>query len=157
MPNVTPFLWYDDNAEEAVEHYRSVFGNVKVLETTRYGDAGPGTPGSVMTISFEVAGQRLTALNGGPLFSFTEAISLQVDVDGGQGEVDRLWNGLADGGTESQCGWVRDRFGLWWQIVPRELTTLLTDPDPDRAQRAMQAMLKMGKIDIAELEAAAAG
>jgi predicted 3-demethylubiquinone-9 3-methyltransferase (glyoxalase superfamily) len=130
---------------------------VKVLETTRYGDAGPGTPGSVMTISFEVAGQRLTALNGGPLFSFTEAISLQVDVDGGQGEVDRLWNGLADGGTESQCGWVRDRFGLWWQIVPRELTTLLTDPDPDRAQRAMQAMLKMGKIDIAELEAAAAG
>jgi predicted 3-demethylubiquinone-9 3-methyltransferase (glyoxalase superfamily) len=91
------------------------------------------------------------------LFSFTEAISLQVDVDGGQGEVDRLWNGLADGGTESQCGWVRDRFGLWWQIVPRELTTLLTDPDPDRAQRAMQAMLKMGKIDIAELEAAAAG
>jgi predicted 3-demethylubiquinone-9 3-methyltransferase (glyoxalase superfamily) len=157
MPNVTPFLWYDDNAEEAVEHYRSVFGDVKVLETTRYGDAGPGTPGSVMTISFEVAGQRLTALNGGPLFSFTEAISLQVDVDGGQGEVDRLWNGLADGGTESQCGWVRDRFGLWWQIVPRELTTLLTDPDPDRAQRAMQAMLKMGKIDIAELEAAAAG
>ena len=157
MPNVTPFLWYDDNAEEAVEHYRSVFGDVKVLETTRYGDAGPGTPGSVMTISFEVAGQRLTALNGGPLFSFTEAISLQVDVDGGQGEVDRLWNGLADGGTESQCGWVRDRFGLWWQIVPRELTTLLTDPDPDRAQRAMQAMLKMGKIDIAELETAAAG
>jgi predicted 3-demethylubiquinone-9 3-methyltransferase (glyoxalase superfamily) len=157
MPTITPFLWYDDNAEEAVEYYRSLFGDVQVFETSRYGDAGPGKAGSVMTISFEVAGQRLTALNGGPDFPFTEAISLQVDVDGGQEEVDRLWNGLADGGTESQCGWVRDRFGLWWQIVPRELTALLTDPDPDRARRAMQAMLKMSKIDIAELEAAAAG
>jgi predicted 3-demethylubiquinone-9 3-methyltransferase (glyoxalase superfamily) len=157
MPTITPFLWYDDNAEEAVEHYRSIFGDVKVFETTRYSDVGPGKPGSVMTISFEVCGQRLTALNGGPEFQFTEALSLQVDVDGGQDEVDRLWNRLADGGTESQCGWVRDRFGLWWQIVPRELTALLTDPDPDRARRAMEAMLKMGKINIAELEAAAAG
>ena len=157
MTKITPFLWYDDNAEEAVQYYRSLFGDVKILETSRYSDVGPGKPGSVMTISFEVAGQRLTALNGGSEFQFTEAISLQVDVDGGQDEVDRLWNGLADGGTESQCGWVRDRFGLWWQIVPRELTALITDPDPERAQRAMQAMLKMGKIDIAELKAAAAG
>ena len=157
MPAITPFLWYDNDAEEAVEHYRSIFGDVKVFETTRYGEAGPGEPGSVMTISFEVAGQRLTALNGGPHFKFTEAISLQVDVDGGQDEVDRLWNRLADGGTESQCGWVQDNFGLWWQIAPRELTALLTDPDPERAQRAMRSMLQMGKIDIAELKAAADG
>jgi predicted 3-demethylubiquinone-9 3-methyltransferase (glyoxalase superfamily) len=154
MPTITPFLWYASDPTEAVEFYKTLFDDVRVLETSHYGSSGPGEPGSVMTVTFEVGGQRLIALNGGPDFPLTEAFSLQVDVSG-QDEVDRFWDALAAEGTESQCGWIRDRFGLWWQIVPRELTALLTDPDPERAQRAMQAMLKMSKIDIAELEAAA--
>jgi predicted 3-demethylubiquinone-9 3-methyltransferase (glyoxalase superfamily) len=157
MPTITPFLWYDDNAEEAVDFYSTLFDDVKVHDATRYGEAGPGTPGSVMTIEFEVAGQRLIALNGGPGYPMTEAFSLSVRVDS-QDEVDRLYDGLAaDGGLAHNCGWVRDRFGLWWQIVPATLEEVLSDPDPVKAQRAMKAMLGMHKLDIAALRAARDG
>jgi predicted 3-demethylubiquinone-9 3-methyltransferase (glyoxalase superfamily) len=165
MQTITPFLWFNDKAEEAAEFYVSLFssrpgadsgrGPSKVLDVTRYGEAGPGTPGSVMVVNFQLDGQEFTALNGGPQFPFTEAISFQVDCST-QEEVDALWGALtADGGEESQCGWLKDKYGLSWQIVPTRLTELLTDPDPRRAQRAMQAMLQMKKIDIAELERAA--
>jgi predicted 3-demethylubiquinone-9 3-methyltransferase (glyoxalase superfamily) len=153
MPTITPFLWFDNNAEEAVEFYRSLFDDAKILDTARYGEGGPGSPGTVMTMTFELAGQRFIALNGGPEFRFTEAISLFVNVQT-QDEVDRLWTALSDGGSESQCGWVRDRFGLWWQIVPDALGKLLGDPDREKANRAMQAMLGMSKIDISGLQAA---
>jgi predicted 3-demethylubiquinone-9 3-methyltransferase (glyoxalase superfamily) len=165
MQTISPFLWFNDKAEEAAEFYVSVFssrpgadsgrGPSKVLEVSRYGEAGPGTPGSVMVVKFQLDGQEFTALNGGPQFPFTEAISFEVDCTT-QEEVDALWSALtADGGEESQCGWLKDRYGLSWQIVPTRLTELLTDPDAGRAQRAMQAMLQMKKIDIAELERAA--
>lgn len=157
MPTITPFLWYDDNAEEAVDFYSTLFTDAKVHSVSRYGEAGPGAPGKVMTIDFELAGQHLTALNGGPQFPFTEAFSLAVRVDT-QDEVDRLWDALcADGGAEGNCGWVRDKFGLWWQIVPATLEEVLGDPDPDKAQRAMQAMLSMHKLDITALKAARDG
>jgi predicted 3-demethylubiquinone-9 3-methyltransferase (glyoxalase superfamily) len=165
MQTITPFLWFDDKAEEAAEFYVSLFssrrgadsgrGPSKVLEVSRYGEAGPGTPGSVMVVKFQLDGQEFTALNGGPEFPFTEAISFQVDC-ASQEEVDELWNALtADGGEESQCGWLKDRYGLSWQIVPTRLTELLLDSDPERAQRAMKAMLQMKKIDIATVERAA--
>lgn len=148
---ITPFLWFDDRAEEAAEFYTSLFPDSRILEIQRYGEAGPGAAGTVMTVSFELAGQRYVALNGGPLFSFTEAVSFEVDC-ADQAEVDELWARLTDGGEESACGWLKDRFGLSWQIVPRRLTELLADPDPVKAARVMKSMLTMRKIDVQALE-----
>jgi predicted 3-demethylubiquinone-9 3-methyltransferase (glyoxalase superfamily) len=164
MQKITPFLWFDAQAEEAAEFYVSVFdgrpgpreGDSKIAEVTRYGEAGPGTPGSAMTVAFELEGQAFTALNGGPEFAFTEAVSLFVSCRD-QDEVDYFWTALTDGGEESQCGWLKDRYGLSWQIVPTRLMELLGDPDPQRAQRAMAAMLEMQKIDVATIERAADG
>jgi len=157
MQKITTFLWFDDNAEEAMNFYVSVFKNSKIGRVSRMpkGTPGPG-PGPVITGSFTLEGQEFMALNGGPRFRFTEAISLFVSCEN-QAEVDELWAKLtADGGSESQCGWLKDKFGLSWQIIPTALGRLLGDPDPARAQRALQAMLKMQKIDVATLEAAAA-
>lgn len=151
MQKITTFLWFDDRAEEAVEHYMSCFGDSRIVDVRRYGEAGPGRAGSVMTILFELAGQRFIALNGGPQYTFNEAVSLSVDCTT-QEEVDELWAKLSDGGEEGPCGWLKDKFGLSWQIVPRRLMELLGDPDPARAERAMKAMLGMKKIDIQELE-----
>ncbi len=150
MQKITPFLWFDDQAEEAVRHYMSVFDDSRIVETQRYGEAGPGKAGTVMTIAFELAGQQFIALNGGPHFTFNEAVSLSVDC-ATQEEVDTLWARLGEGGEEGQCGWLKDRYGLWWQINPRRLTELLGDPDPVRAGRVMKAMLQMKKIDIQAL------
>ena len=154
MPKITPFLWFSDNAEEAVKLYTSVFKNSKILATTRYGEAGPGPKGSVMTIAFELEGQKFTALNGGPIYKFTEAISFVVDCTT-QEEVDRYWEKLSAGGQPQQCGWLKDKFGLSWQIVPRILIELLTDKDAAKAKRVMKAMMKMNKIDIDKLKQAA--
>ena len=156
MGKITPFLWYDTEAEEAATLYTSLFPNSTILSVNRYGAAGPGPEGSVMTVSFELDGQRFVALNGGPAHPFTEAVSFVVDCSS-QEEVDRYWSALTEGGEESVCGWLRDRFGLSWQIVPSCLPELLTDPDREKSQRVMQAMLQMRKIDIAGLEAAARG
>ena len=156
MGKITPFLWYDTEAEEAATLYTSLFPNSTILSVNRYGAAGPGPEGSVMTVSFELDGQRFVALNGGPAHPFTEAVSFVVDCSS-QEEVDRYWSALTEGGEESVCGWLRDRFGLSWQIVPSRLPELLTDPDRGKSQRVMQAMLQMRKIDIAGLEAAARG
>lgn len=153
MPKITPFLWFDDNAEEAVNFYLSVFKEGNILNTARYGEGSPGTPGSVMSITFELHGQVLTALNGGPHFKFSEAISFFVTCKD-QAEVDWYWNNLCEGGTESQCGWLKDKYGLSWQIVPEALGTFLGGPDPAGAERAMQAMLQMKKLDITALERA---
>ena len=154
---ITPFLWFDNNAEEAANLYVSVFKNSKILSATRYGDAGPGPKGSVMTISFQIEGQNFTALNGGPHFKFTEATSFVVHCKS-QEEVDHYWNKLIEGGgSPSQCGWLKDKFGLSWQIVPDVLMELLQDKDAEKAQRVMQAMLQMTKIDIAKLKQAAEG
>jgi len=150
MQTITPFLWFDNNLEEAMNFYVSVFKNAKILNVSRNGD-------QVFTAEFELNGQRLMGLNGGPIFKFTEAISLFVSVKT-QAEVDELWQKLtADGGEESQCGWLKDKFGLSWQIVPEALGRLLNNPDPVKAQRAMQAMLQMRKLDIATLEKASEG
>jgi predicted 3-demethylubiquinone-9 3-methyltransferase (glyoxalase superfamily) len=151
---ITPFLWFDDNAEEAMNFYVSIFRNSKVGRVTRYGDAGPGKKGSVMSATFQLEGQEFQALNGGPHYHFTPAISLFVSCET-QEEVDELWGKLSAGGAPQPCGWVQDRFGLSWQIIPTILGKLLGDPDPGRSQRAMQAMLKMTKIDIAALKRAA--
>ena len=156
IPRITPFLWFDSNAEEAVAFYTSVFKNSKVLTIARYGDAGPGPKGSVMTVEFELDGQRFVGLNGGPHFKFTEAISFVVNCET-QDEVDHYWNKLTEGGQEVQCGWLKDKYGLSWQIVPRILIELLQDKDAAKAQRVMQAMLQMKKIDIESLQAAAQG
>jgi predicted 3-demethylubiquinone-9 3-methyltransferase (glyoxalase superfamily) len=154
MQKITPFLWFDDQAEEAMNFYTSIFKDSKILSVSRYGDAGPGAPGTVMTATFQLNGQEFTALNGGPEFKFTEAVSFFVNCET-QAEVDELWAKLtADGGEESQCGWLKDKFGLSWQIVPTALGGLVGGPDPVKAQRAMQAMLKMRKIDIAVLQRA---
>ena len=156
-PTLTPFLWFDDDLEEAAAFYTKVFPGSKVGKVVRYGDAGPGPKGSVMSMDFEVAGHRFAGVNGGPIFQFNESVSFQIDCKD-QTEVDYYWDALAgDGGTESQCGWLKDRFGLSWQVVPRQLTAALSDKDPKRATRAMQAMLTMRKIDIAAIEAAADG
>jgi predicted 3-demethylubiquinone-9 3-methyltransferase (glyoxalase superfamily) len=154
VQKITPFLWFDDAAEEAMNFYVSIFKNSKVGRVSRYGEAGPGRKGTVMSATFQLEGQEFHALNGGPKYRFTPAISLFVSCET-QEEVDELWNKLSAGGAPQQCGWVTDRFGLSWQIVPTALGRLLGDPDPGRAQRAMQAMLKMTKIDIAELKRAA--
>ena len=157
MQRITPFLWFNNNAEEAMNLYCSVFKNSKVGRVTRYGDAGPGPKGTVMSATFELEGQEFFALNGGPQFPFTEAVSFYVHC-ANQAEVDYYWEKLmAGGGKPSRCGWLKDRFGLSWQIVPTRLGELLGDQDPGRASRAMQAMLKMHKIDVAALERAAAG
>ena len=154
MQRITPFLWYDTQAEEAAKFYVSIFPKSKILKTARYGEAGPGPKGSVMTVEFELAGQRMIALNGGPHFKFTEAISLSVDCKD-QKEVDRYWNKLSQGGQESMCGWLKDKYGLSWQVNPSILGKLLADKDAKKAKRVMEAMLKMRKIDIAALKAAA--
>jgi predicted 3-demethylubiquinone-9 3-methyltransferase (glyoxalase superfamily) len=155
VQKITPFLWFDTEGEDAARFYTSVFANSRIVAVARYGSAGPRPEGTVMTVEFELEGQRFVALNGGPQFTFNEAISLQVDCED-QEEVDRLWSTLAEGGEEGPCGWLKDRYGLSWQIVPRRLTELMSDPDQERAQRVMAAMLEMGKIEIAELERAAA-
>jgi predicted 3-demethylubiquinone-9 3-methyltransferase (glyoxalase superfamily) len=154
MQKITPCLWFDTEGEEAAEFYVSIFPDSKILEVSRYGDAGPGTAGNAMTVSFELAGSRFVALNGGPAFTFNEAVSFQVDC-ADQQEVDYFWEGLSKGGEEGQCGWLKDQFGVSWQIVPAAVPALLADPDPGRSQRAMQAMLGMGKLDVAAMERAA--
>lgn len=156
MQKITPFLWFDNQAEEAMNFYTSIFKDSKIGNVARYGDAGPGPKGSVMVASFELAGMKFTALNGGPQFKFTEAISLYVDCDS-QEEVDHYWNKLSEGGQIQQCGWLKDRFGVSWQIIPSALPKLLGDPDRAKANRVMQAMLQMKKIDIAKLQEAARG
>lgn len=153
MQKITPFLWYDNNAEEAVSLYISVFKNSKITDITRYGDAGPGPKGSVMTIAFQLEGQDFIALNGGPMFKFTEAISLSVDCKTQQ-EVDELWEKLSAGGQPGQCGWLKDKFGLSWQIVPSALVEMLQDQDAEKSNRVMQAMMQMRKIDITRLRRA---
>jgi predicted 3-demethylubiquinone-9 3-methyltransferase (glyoxalase superfamily) len=148
FPRIAPFLWFDSNAEEAVNFYLSVFKNSRRLDEVRNTDGTPGPKGSILTIAFELDGQKFTALNGGPMFKFTEAISFVVRCDSQQ-EVDEYWSKLSAGGSEIQCGWLKDKFGLSWQIVPARLPELIKHP------KAMQAMLKMKKLDIAELELAA--
>jgi predicted 3-demethylubiquinone-9 3-methyltransferase (glyoxalase superfamily) len=155
MPSITPSLWFDHNLEEAATFYTSVFPNSHIESLNRTTDAGPGEPGSVLSGSFVLDGARFIGINGGPHFSFSEAVSFAVSCRD-QDEVDYYWNRLTDGGEESQCGWCKDRFGLSWQIVPDRLYELLSDPDPARAAAATQAMLGMGKIVIADMEQAAA-
>ncbi|MGZ8848077.1 MAG: VOC family protein [Pyrinomonadaceae bacterium] len=151
---ITPFLWFDNNSEEAVNFYVSVFKNSKVGEISRYGDGGPGPKGSVMTMAFELEGQTFTALNGGPQFKFTEAISFVVNCDK-QDEIDYFWEKLSgNGGQEVQCGWLKDKYGLCWQIVPTILPQLISG-DPQRSNRVMQALMQMKRLDIAELQRAA--
>ena len=151
---ITPFLWFDNQAEEAMKFYLSVFKNSKAGKVTRYGDAGPGPKGTVMTASFQIEGQEFVALNGGPQFKFSEAISFVVNCKT-QEEVDYYWEKLSAGGKEQMCGWLKDKYGLCWQIVPTVLPELMSSADPAKAQRAMQAMLQMKKIDIGKLERAA--
>ncbi len=156
MQKIVTFLWFDDQAEEAANHYVSIIPDSRILGVSRYGDAGPRPKGSVMVVQFELAGQHFQALNGGPEFKFTEAISLLVNCET-QEEVDTLWERLSDGGEKGPCGWLKDKYGLSWQIVPTVLERLLQDPDAEKATRAMQAMLQMGKLDIAGLRKAYAG
>jgi predicted 3-demethylubiquinone-9 3-methyltransferase (glyoxalase superfamily) len=156
MQKITPFLWFDANAEEAVAFYTSIFHNSRTVSVSRYGDAGPGPKGQVMVMKFEIEGQEFIALNGGPQFHFTEAVSFVVNCKD-QKEVDSYWDRLAAGGQPVQCGWLRDKFGLSWQVTPTILGELMADKDPKKASRVMQAMLKMVKIDIAGLKAAYEG
>ena len=156
MPSITPSLWFDNNLEEAATFYTSVFPNSTVEAMTRYTEAGPGTPGDVVAATFVLDGTRFFGINGGPQFPFTEAVSFLISCKD-QDEVDYYWDRLVDGGQESECGWLKDRYGLSWQVVPDRLFELLSDPDAARAAAATQAMLKMRKIMIAELEAAADG
>jgi len=153
MQKITPFLWFDNQAEEAMKFYTSIFKNSKVGEVTRYGEAGPGPKGGVMTASFELEGMEFTALNGGPLFKFSPAISFAVDCRS-QEEVDELWAKLSAGGEEGQCGWLKDKYGVSWQIVPTVLVEMLNDPDPEKSKRVTEAMLKMKKLDIQALRQA---
>jgi predicted 3-demethylubiquinone-9 3-methyltransferase (glyoxalase superfamily) len=154
MQQITPFLWFDNNAEEAVNFYASVFKDAKILETARYGEAGPGPKGSVMTMKFQLNGLEFVALNAGPNNPFTHAISFVVNCES-QAEVDYYWEKLVEGGKPVQCGWLVDKFGLSWQITPTILIKLIQDKDPAKAKRAMEAMMKMVKIDIPKLEEAA--
>jgi len=154
MQKITPFLWYDNKAEEAANFYTSIFKNSKILSTSRYGDAGPGPKGSVMVIKFQLEGQEFIALNGGPLFQFSPAFSFVVNCKT-QEEVDEYWAKLSEGGQTSQCGWLTDKFGFSWQITPTILGELVGDKDPEKSNRVMQAMLKMTKIDIQALKDAA--
>ncbi len=152
MQKITPFMWFDDKAEDAMHFYVSIFQNSRVLSVSRYGDAGPGPKGSVMTANFQLDGQEFIALNGGPLFKFTEAISFVVNCES-QREIDEFWEKLSAGGQEVQCGWLKDRFGLSWQIVPRILPQLLKK-DPETSNRVMKALMQMKKLDIAALQQA---
>lgn len=154
MPTITPNLWFDTDGKEAAEFYVSVFPNSEITNVTYYGEAGPRPAGTVLTVDFVLDGQEYTALNGGPQFTFDEAISLLIDC-ADQDEVDDYWAKLSEGGEEVQCGWLKDRYGVSWQVIPVGMGELLTDPDPERAQRAMAAMLGMTKIDLAALHAAA--
>lgn len=156
MQRITPFLWFNGNAEEAMNLYVSVFKNSKVGRVSRYGDAGPGPRGSVMSATFQIEGQEFHALNGGPMFSFSPAISFFVSCET-QGEVDELWEKLSEGGEQQPCGWLKDRFGVSWQIIPSVLGPMLGDKDPAKSQRAMKAMLQMKKLDIAGLKRAYQG
>jgi predicted 3-demethylubiquinone-9 3-methyltransferase (glyoxalase superfamily) len=153
MQKITPFLWFDNQAEEAVDYYTSIFKNSRIVSIARYGPGGPGPEGSVMTIAFQLDGQDFVALNGGPVFTFTPAISFYVSCRT-QEEVDDLWGKLSAGGAEEQCGWLKDRYGVSWQIVPTALIEMLNDPDPEKARRVMNAMLQMRKIEIADLRLA---
>jgi predicted 3-demethylubiquinone-9 3-methyltransferase (glyoxalase superfamily) len=155
MQKLTPCLWFDTEGEDAANFYTSIFPSSRIVKTSYYGSAGPRPEGSVMTVEFELDGRRFVALNGGPQYTFSEAISFQVDCET-QEEVDEYWSRLSEGGEEGPCGWLKDKFGLSWQIVPSALPRLLGDPDREKAQRVMAAMLKMRKIQIDELEAAAA-
>jgi predicted 3-demethylubiquinone-9 3-methyltransferase (glyoxalase superfamily) len=156
LQKITPFLWFDDKAEEAANFYVSVFKNSKIGSVARYGDAGPGPKGSVMTVSFQLEGQEFIALNGGPLYTFSPAISFFVDCKTQQ-EVDELWDKLTAGGGEVECGWLRDKYGLSWQIIPTALLELMQDKDPAKSQRVFKAMLQMTKIDIEGLQRAYRG
>jgi predicted 3-demethylubiquinone-9 3-methyltransferase (glyoxalase superfamily) len=153
MEKITPFLWFDNQAEEAANFYTSIFKNSKIVKVARYGEAGPGPAGSAMTVVFQIEGQEFIALNGGPHFKFTEAVSFSVDCKSQQ-EVDEFWEKLSAGGEEGQCGWLKDKYGLSWQVNPTVLGEMLSDPDPQKAKRVMEAMLKMKKIDIAALQQA---
>ena len=153
---IIPNLWFDTEAEEAARFYCEVFENSRIVNVAHYTEAGPREAGTVMTVEFELEGQRFVGINGGPQFKFDEAVSFQINCED-QAEVDYFWEKLTDGGEESQCGWLRDRFGLSWQVVPKGMEEVFSDPDTKRAQRAMEAMLKMGKLDIAALRAAADG
>jgi predicted 3-demethylubiquinone-9 3-methyltransferase (glyoxalase superfamily) len=156
MRSISPFLWFDTQAEEAAKFYVSLFPNSRILNTSRYSEAGPGPAGSVMVVEFELNGQRFLALNGGPHFSFTEAVSFSIDCDT-QDEIDHYWTKLTDGGQEVQCGWLKDKFGLSWQVNPVILGKLMSDPNPAKAARVASAMLKMKKFDIPTLERAYRG
>ncbi len=156
MPKITPFLWFDDKAEEAANFYVSIFKNSKITSIARYGEAGPGPKGSVMTVNFQLEGQEFIALNGGPLYTFSPAISFFVDCKTQQ-EVDELWEKLTAGGGEVECGWLKDKYGLSWQIIPRALLELMQDKDPVKSQRVFKAMLQMTKIDIEGLQRAYRG
>ena len=157
MPTqITPNLWFDTEAEQAAEFYISVFANSRIVNVARYTEAGPREAGTVMTVEFELDGQRFVGINGGSQFTFDEAVSFQIDCKD-QDEVDYYWKRLSDGGEESQCGWLKDRFGLSWQVVPAGMDEVFSDPDPERARRAMEAMLGMSKLDIAALRRAADG
>jgi len=156
QPKIIPNLWFDTEAEEAADFYATVFPNSRVVTKTHYPEDAPREAGMVMTVEFELDGQRFVGINGGPQFSFDEAVSFQVTCES-QEELDYYWERLSEGGQEGPCGWLKDRFGLSWQVVPKGMDEVFADPDPERARRAMQAMLKMGKIDIAELRRAADG
>lgn len=156
MQKITTNLWYDTQAEEAAEFYTSIFDNSKIVEISRFGEGGPGPEGAAITVTFELDGQQFIGLNGGPHFTFNEAISLVVSC-ASQEEVDYFWSRLTDGGEEAPCGWLKDRFGVSWQIIPTALPELLSDPDPEKSQRVMKAMFDMTKIDIAALQAAHQG
>ena len=153
MQKITPFLWFDDKAEEAMNFYVSIFKNSRRGRISRYGEAGPGPKGTVMVATFQLEGQEFIALNGGPHFKFTEAISLVVSCET-QDEVDGFWEKLSEGGAKSQCGWLKDKYGLSWQVVPSALGKLMSDPDPEKSKRVMTAMLKMTKMDIKGLQQA---
>jgi len=153
MQKITPFLWFDHQAEEAANFYTSVFKNSKILNISRYGEGGPGPEGTVMTVTFQLNGQEFTALNGGPIFKFTEAISFFVHCET-QEEVDELWEKLSEGGEEGQCGWLKDKYGVSWQIIPTALMEMLQDKDAERSKRVMEAMLQMRRIDIRALRQA---
>lgn len=153
MQKITPFLWFNSDAEEAVNFYTSIFKNSKLHTITRYGKTGPGPEGTVMTVAFELEGQQFLALNGGPQFRFTEAVSFVVDCENQQ-EIDHYWNKLSDGGEIQMCGWLKDKFGLSWQIVPKNFGAMISTGDPGRSERVMNAMMGMKKMDMGELQKA---
>jgi predicted 3-demethylubiquinone-9 3-methyltransferase (glyoxalase superfamily) len=155
-PKITPCLWFDTQGEEAAAHYTSIFENSRITQVVNYGSAGPGPEGTVMLVVFELEGQEFIALNGGPQFTFDEAVSFQVNCRD-QAEIDHFWTKLSEGGSEGPCGWLKDKFGLSWQIVPESMYETFQEADVDKIQRVMKAVLDMGKIDVAEIERAAAG